>query len=188
MLDATPHTRLDAAEPDPLHARNVGPRCGNWGVCYTQPQAEHFAEANLTRNGFRTYLPLATRWIKRPVHFVRVPLFARYLFVQHDIPELWRPIRETPGVTAVLQCGNRMQYASAGAVEALQAAEALAATQPPETASWAPGTPCSLATGPFAELDAVVLSIHRNIASVGIMCMGALRSVSVDVACLVGRE
>jgi transcriptional antiterminator RfaH len=193
MLDASHNLGLPVTQPDAFHARNDAPCCGNWGVCYTQPQAERWANANLQRAGFRTYLPLAIvtrrdRVLRSLTHRVEVPLFPRYLFVQHDNPDFWRPIRETPGVHSVLQCANRMQYARAGAVEAVEAALALAAASPRETGQWAPGAAVALANGAFAGHPAVVLRVARETAHLSVLIFGGLREVQAPVAWLVARD
>ncbi|HEY2617811.1 MAG TPA: transcription termination/antitermination NusG family protein [Acetobacteraceae bacterium] len=182
MLDAAHNQDLPATQLD----RDTR-RCGSyWAVCQTHPQAERWAAANLQRQGYVTFLPLV-RVLKRdrspPTlrHHVLAPLFTSYLFVQVD--RHWAPIQHTSGVRRLLMADRSPGMVPEAAVEALRGVQDLEAIPTP----WEPGTPCSLVLGPFAGLDAVVLSTHRNIAQVGIMCMGALRSVSVDVACLVSR-
>jgi transcriptional antiterminator RfaH len=182
---ATPDSRNDL--------RCYGSGAPRWAVVQTHPQAEHWANSNLQRNGYRTFLPLCTvqrrdRVLPTLKRLVVVPLFSRYLFVQHDNPDLWRPIRETPGVHCVLTNGNRIQYARAGDVEAVRAAQALAATQPPENCWAAPGTPCSPAAGAFTGHPAVVISVERGKAIIAMLLFGELRQVSVDVSSLVARE
>jgi transcription antitermination factor NusG len=87
----------------------------------------------------------------------------------------------------VLQCANRMQYARAGAVEAVRAALALAASTTQDAAQWAPGDAVGLANGPFAGHPAVVLSVSRSTARLSVLLFGALRQVSAPVAWLVER-
>jgi transcription antitermination factor NusG len=182
---ATPDSRGDL--------RCYGSGAPRWAVVQTHPQAEHWANSNLLRNGYRTFLPLCTvqrrdRVLPTLKRLVVVPLFSRYLFVQHDNPDLWRPIRETPGVHCVLTNGNRIQYARAGDVEAVQASEALRRTPTTPGSLWRPGAPCQPRDGPFQGLPAVVLEVERQIAKVAIVMFGELRQVSVDVNSLVARE
>jgi transcription antitermination factor NusG len=113
-----------------------------------------------------------------------LPLFTGYVFVSWSPTDPWAPIQHTRGVARLLLADGRPGAISNAAVEALRGVQSLEATPTP----WEPGTPCSMALGPFQGMDAVVLSVSRHIAQVGIMCLGQLRSVSVDVACLVGRE
>jgi hypothetical protein len=82
------------------------------------------------------------------------------------------------------------------AISALQATEALRATQIPENAYWAPGMACRLATGPFQRHQGVVLEIGRrrelgqreDMALVAILMFGHLREVSVPLDCLTTRD
>jgi transcription antitermination factor NusG len=119
---------------------------------------------------------------------VVVPLFTRYLFVAHDNPDLWRPIRETPGIASVITAGGKVQYARPGAVEAVQAAQAFAATQPPETSHWHLGDAVAPRVGPFAGLPGVVLAVQEENATVGILFLGQLREVVYPFDALVERQ
>src|SRR4051812_40177984 len=98
MLDAAPATRLDGNQPD----EHLG--CGSrWAVCQSHPQAERWALANLSRQGFDAYLPLHTvqrrdRVVPTLFHPVSVPLFTSYLFVAIQSP-YWAPIQHTLGVS-----------------------------------------------------------------------------------------
>jgi transcription antitermination factor NusG len=123
---------------------------------------------------------------------VVVPLFTRYLFVAHDNPDLWRPIRETPGVASVITAGGKVQYVHPGAVEAIQAAQAaqaFAATQPPlETSPWRPGDAVAPRIGPLMGLPGVVLAVREENAVVGILFLGQLREVVYPFDALVERQ
>ena len=192
MLDAVAELAPHSREPAANHLRCGcnGPR---WTVVTVWPHAERYAASNLQRQGYGCFLPLV--WVSRrdralPTlrHRVEVPMFSGYLFVQHDPRDSWTPIRTTPGVRSMLRNGNQLQYANAGAVEAVQAAVALAAATTQETPHWAPGTPCSLATGAFHGLPAVVTQVHASNANIAIMMLGHLRSVSVPLDCLRARD
>jgi transcription antitermination factor NusG len=169
------------------------PCCGNWCVVQTHSQAERWADANLRRSGYRTYLPMAVvrrrdNAIRSLWHRVDVPLFPSYLFLQHANRDLWRPIRETPGVLTVLKSGNQIQYVRAGVVEAVQAAEVLASVSHQKPTQWAPGASVALANGPLANHPAVVLSVHRDTATLGVMIFGALRQVQAPIEWLMPRD
>lgn len=202
MLD---HAAPQAIQPMAALGRHKHHQCyGNsprsgWIVAITQPQAERWANANLQRQGYQTYLP--TYLARRRDHvlhtltrLVERPLFPGYLFVHYDSRDPRRPIRETPGVRDVIRCGSKVQWVRDGAVEAvinaeatrnaLHGADGLSATEPP----WTPGTPCSLAAGPLAGHLAVILSIGQNMVLVSILLFGQLREVAVDANCLVPRE
>jgi len=189
-LDADATQCVATHQPVANHPRCY---CVRWTCVTTGNQAEHYAASNLQRSGYQTYLPLRT--IQRPdravpslLHTVTVPLFSRYLFVQHDPATSWGPIRDTPGVRNVIRCGNQLQYVRKGAVSALQAVEALAATQPPKDAQWRPGDAVAPRTGPFQGLGGVVLSAEGEDATVGILFLGQLREVRYPADALVARQ
>jgi transcription antitermination factor NusG len=190
MLDATPDTRLDHH-----NAHHVA--CGRiaaWACVHTHPQAERWADTNLRRLGYRTYLPLvaATRRDRHTPTMRRsvlVPLFPSYLFLLHDPGEPWTPIRYAPGVRDVIGCNGKPQYARPGAVEAVQADEALRRITPASQSAIARvGRAVATATGPFAGHPAVVTAVTGNHATIAILMFGQLRSVLVDVSCLVSRD
>jgi transcriptional antiterminator RfaH len=185
MLDAARSAEL--ANPDPDESR-----CGSyWAVVQTHPQAERWAAANLQRQGYATFLPMCR--VLRPDratptlrHTVQRPLFGNYLFV---VPgSHWAPIAHTRGVLRLLMSDGKPGIVAEAAIEALRGAEALAAAQPPDDASWAPGAPVALRTGPFRGHPAVVLSVSRQHARLSVMIFGALRQVQAPVAWLMARD
>jgi len=179
-------TAVDTAAGDP--------RCGSrWGVIHTHPQAERWAAQNLRRQGFQAYLPTHTvlrrdpvlRTLTRPVE---APLFTSYLFVGIQSPH-WAPIAHTLGVKRLLMSGERPSIVAGGVVEALEASRALRQSIQAPGASWASGMPCSPVAGtPFAGHPAVVISVERQTARVAMLLFGELRTVTIDVACLVARD
>lgn len=170
------------------------PCSGNsgWAVVHTHPQAERWCAANLERVGYRVYLPLYAALVRDPVLHTRTrtalrPLFERYLFVHHDSPQLWRPIREAPGVAAVLNDGLKLRYAPEAQILALQAGEDARHTLMAPGAVWAAGTPCTPVCGPFRGADAVVIAAGRKTARIALLMLGALREVSVRCDALAHR-
>lgn len=192
-LDANQPQCVATPEPAPGDLGCRGIASPRWAVAQTHPQAEHFANTNLQRSGYQTYLPLHTvqrrdRTIPTMTHPVVVPLFTRYLFVAHDNPDLWRPIRETPGVASVITAGGKVQYARPGAVEAIQAAQAFAATATRNEAQWHPGDAVAPRVGPLMGLPGVVLAAEGENATVGILFLGQLREVVYPFDALVERQ
>ena len=191
-LDATVNECV-ATQPGDLRCCCNSPRSG-WIVAVTHPQAEAWADTNLTRRGYRCFLPRYATKRRDPVlrtltRVVLAPLWPGYLFVHHDSRDSWRPIYETPGVRSVLKTRDQIQWANAGAVEAIRASEALRRTLTPPGSLWRPGAPCQPSDGPFQGLPAVVIEIlPGNRAMIAIMMFGQLRQVSVDVNSLVARE
>jgi len=186
MLDATVAVPLDA------HNRDSDAACGSrWAVCQTHPQAERWALANLTRQGYAAYLPLTTalrrdRATPTLRHRVTVPLWAGYLFVQPGTH--WAPICSTHGVSRLLMAGPKPHMLANALVEAVRGAEAIAASGILADVQWAPGTPCSLAVGALRGHPGVVVSVTQRTAHVALMLFGCIRDVSVDVECLMARE
>ena len=172
--------------------RCYGYRAG-WIVACTHPQAETWASVNLQRRGYRTYLPLYAAKRRDPVlrtvtRIVQRPLFAGYLFVHYDSRDPRRPIRETPGVRDVIRCGSEIQWVRPGAVEAVQAALAVAAGKLPLSLKWAPGMACSPAVGALAGWPAVVTQVGHDMATIAVMMLGHLREVAVQLDALVPRS
>jgi transcription antitermination factor NusG len=88
----------------------------------------------------------------------------------------------------VLKHGNQIQWVNAGAVEAVQAAQALAVAQQPETSQWHLGDAVAPRVGPFAGLPGVVLALQEENAVVGILFLGQLREVVYPFDALVERQ
>ncbi|SFC95709.1 transcriptional antiterminator RfaH [Thiohalospira halophila DSM 15071] len=80
-----------------------------WYLVYTKPQAEEQARENLTRQGYRTWLPFVRerKRVKGRYKTVVEPLFPRYLFVRLSAGlEDWSPIRSTLGVSTLVRFGT----------------------------------------------------------------------------------
>ena len=73
-------------------------------------------------------------------------------------------------------------------MEALRASEHLRATPTPHSALWAPGMACSLATGPLSGHQGVITEVGADMALVALLMFGHLRTVAVDIQCLVARD
>ena len=166
-----------------------------WACVYTHPQAEFWANANLRRSGYRTYLPTCAVQRRDRVtptlrHTVTVPLFARYLFLQFNHhAESWSPVRATPGVADLIRSGPDLHYASDEAVDALEAGEALRRTTPSgHPAEWHTGAAVAVASGAFAGHPAVIVAVERETARIAMLVFGELRTVMVDVDCLTARD
>jgi len=179
---------VGAASPTSSGSRS-GPR---WFVIASQSQAERRALDHLQQQGYEAFLPLRT--VRRCHHHVmrtlEVPLFAGYLFTQFDAHrEPWRPILSTLGVYAMLRrTDGTPDPVARGVVEALQAAQTLAATQQPKTSQWAPGDAVAVANGAFSGHPAVVLEVEPNTVAIAILAFGALHRVTLRADRIVARE
>ena len=184
MLDAVESLRVNATSP---YERGCGSR---WICCQTHPQAELWAALNLKRQGYEPYVPLTTvtkrdRVLPTLTRRISVPLFRGYLFVQGA--DHWAPIQHTYGISRVLMSNGHPAYLSDGVVEAIQSALQANAAFSASSPLWKPGTPCSLSQGAFYGLPAVVTELHGSTATIAIMMLGQLRSLSVPTDCLTSR-
>lgn len=191
MLDAVPIFALPSDQQDTGHAYHFAPTPSGsrpvWCVVASLPKAERTAHAELHRRGFQAYLPLLTTR-RRDRSWHTGPLFPGYLFVRLRLDQPWNPVRYAPGVFSLLSVDGIPSICPDAAVAMLQATEAQRATPPPKSCQWAPGAAVAVANGPFRSHPAVVLSVHRDQATVAIMMLGHLRNVSVNLDCLKARD
>jgi len=97
-----------------------------WYVVHTHAKSEQVAVENLTRQGFRAYLPryLKSRKHARRVDTVATPLFPRYVFVNFDVTRTrWRPILSTIGVQYLIMDGEKPLAVPEGVVEEIRVRE-----------------------------------------------------------------
>lgn len=191
MLDALPTTRLDADQQAAAPAYDrCQVSCGSrpaWCAVVTHIHAERRAHASLHRFGFEAYLPLVdVRWADRTWH--TRPLFPRYCFVRLDLTKPWSPVIAAPGVFQLVSFDGKPATCSDTAVEAVRSAvdgfEAFSAS----STLWKPGMPCSLAAGPLAGMPAVVTDVSQETATIALMMLGCLRSVTVPLDSLRPRD
>ena len=133
-----------------------------WYVVHTRPHQERRAEANLSRQGFRVWLPLMERSRRhaRRIDTVRAALFPGYLFVALDIEhDAWRAINGTFGVRRLLTEGPRPQALPEDFVAALEGAIGSDGLSTAAPVDLQPGDAVSIAAGPFVECAGVVLRL-----------------------------
>ena len=192
MLDTTANAAAMLPHTPPDHRGcHCNPRSG-WIVAVTHPQAETWANSNLQRRGYRTYLPRYAARRRDPVlrtltRIVLAPLWPGYLFVHHDSRDSWRPIYETPGVRTVIKNRDQIQWAKAGAVEAVEALEDTRRCLTPQNAQWRPGSVVRVANGIMAGHGGVITELGTDTALVSLMFLGHLREISLPLDCLETR-
>ena len=174
-------------EGNSRHADQSRRRMSGWAVITTHPQAERWACANLARRGYACFLPTFIDRRRDPVlrtltRLVEVPLFAGYAFVHLDLRD------HAPGVRTLLMDHDRVQFTRPGTVEALQQSETLRRAVPLPDSVWAPGMPCSFATGAFRDQPAVLVAIGGGVATVALPMLGELRELTVPIDRLVLRQ
>lgn len=129
-----------------------------WYVAQLKPRAEHIAERNLLRQGFRTFAPKIRRTCRRKGQFrdELQPIFPGYLFVQSSShPARWRAIGSTLGVSRLISFGaNDPAALPAHVVKALQThySDVRASSDP----SPKEGDVVRVTSGPFTDFVARV--------------------------------
>src|SRR3989344_8923069 len=97
-----------------------------WYLVYTKPRQEQVARANLERQHYGVYLPLAQEHKRRrgkPTDVI-APLFPRYLFINLDSQtDDWGPIRSTLGVVSLVRFAYQPAQVPDDLVAALRARE-----------------------------------------------------------------
>ncbi len=94
-----------------------------WYVIHTRPRQEERALDNLTRQGYKAWMPWLEVEKLRGGRITKViePMFSRYLFIQLDqVTTNWGPIRSTLGVSKLVTFGNQAASISDEFVEMLQ--------------------------------------------------------------------
>jgi len=80
-----------------------------WFLAQLKPNGGRVAERNLSRQGFRTFLPLheQTRRLRGRFCTRSLPLFPGYIFVALDISQgAWRAVKSTQGITRLVSFGK----------------------------------------------------------------------------------
>ena len=79
-----------------------------WFLAQLKPNCARIADRNLTRQGFRTFLPMEEQTVQRRGKFVteRRLVFPGYIFVAFDVGKgLWSAVNSTYGVTRLVSFG-----------------------------------------------------------------------------------
>jgi transcription elongation factor/antiterminator RfaH len=98
------------------------PQRERWYAVHTLPFAEERAEAQLHRQGFRTFQPKRHKTVRhaRKLRTVEAPYFPRYLFIILDLDrDQWRSVNGTFGVSRLVMRGDEPHPVPRGVVEAL---------------------------------------------------------------------
>jgi transcription antitermination factor NusG len=154
----------------------IGPR---WCVYQTHPQAERLAANELTRAGYRSYLPLIAdlrrdRVIPTLLHKVLMPRFRGYGFVELGPTDPWVPIRHSPGVRALLlNASGRPAPIACGVIELhMQDDNRLCdlTTMP----TFSPGTLVTIEDGALTSFRGKVLECSGTVTLVEVNLFGRL--------------
>lgn len=142
------------------HAPQGGNRQTDWYLIQCKPRQDERAEENLLRQGYTCYRPRHTRerLLRGQRLKVEESLFPGYLFIQLSRLDNWAPLRSTRGVNRVVGFGDQPLAVAPDLVERLQQRCASA----PVDQSLEAGEKVRINKGPFAELDAIFLSMDGN--------------------------
>src|SRR5215471_11552991 len=185
----TPHNRL-CGQPIPPATPSGSRNTPRWFVAQTRPQAETWANANLRRQGYPTWLPLVPtrrrdRVIRTLWHMVSVPLWPGYVFVMLDQHDPWQPINCTYGVYRLVGNHGGPTPLQHGTLEA--AMQAFNANETTPCNPWQRGAVCTIVNGPLNGMNAVVTEVEDDVAMVSVMMLGQLRNVAVHTNALALR-
>lgn len=146
---ASRSTESDTSLPAPA-------RC--WYAVHAKTGQEDFAQANLRRQGYVTFLPKSYRTIRhaRSIKTTTAAFFPGYLFIALNLAaDRWRSVDGTFGVLRIVKAHDRPLPAPQGLVNGL-----IAATGPDglldRACALAPGAAVKFISGPFADQLAVV--------------------------------
>ena len=130
-----------------------------WYSARTKPKHEHIAAANLHKNlGLEIFFPKfrVEKMTRRGLARVVEPLFPCYIFVRCIVSDSIGPIQYTPGISRLVQFGDKIPHVPDHIIEDLQRCfssdEIITIEHHPE-----PGDEVTLAQGTFAGMQAYVL-------------------------------
>ena len=130
----------------------------SWYLIHTKPRQEKIAESNLTRQGYRVYLPLAASRRRSRGKLSRIisPMFPRYLFIHlSDQTDDWRPIRSTLGVATLVMFGQAPARIPDVLIDDLHNRESTEGVLEVEPASFRQGEKVRIAEGPLVGYEGI---------------------------------
>lgn len=132
-----------------------------WFLAQFKPNSHNIAERNLTRQGFRTFLPMQEETKRASGKFIiqMRPLFPGYVFVALDMLRGgWRAVNSTYGITRLVSFGKEPTAVPLDLVSQLMLrCDAQGKLLPPKLLK--PGDQVTLTKGPFANFVAEVEKI-----------------------------
>jgi transcriptional antiterminator RfaH len=132
-----------------------------WFLAQFKPNSHNIAERNLTRQGFRTFLPFQEETKRARGKFITQirPLFPGYLFVALDmLSGGWRSVNSTYGITRLVSLGKEPTPVPLDLVSQLMLrCDREGKLLPPKLLK--PGDEVMLTKGPFTDFAARIESI-----------------------------
>jgi transcriptional antiterminator RfaH len=135
-----------------------------WYLAQLKPNSARIAERNLTRQGFRTFLPRHHETRRGSGKFATAlkPLFPGYVFVAFDpMRGPWRAINATYGVSRLVCTGNVPQAVPDEIVSGLLARCDEAGVFDPAS-PFKPGDQVRIGAGPFLDFVASVEEMESD--------------------------
>jgi transcriptional antiterminator NusG len=148
-----------------------------WVALQVRPRMEKTTAQHLEFRGYEYFLPLR-RSADSTESREETPLFPGYVFCRFAATAS-APIISTPGVTRIVAFGGMPAYVDEGEIEAIRRALASGQAVWP-VASFEPGTPVFIETGPLGGLSGTVLGMndkHYLIVSISLL----QRSIAVEL-------
>lgn len=154
-----------------------------WFLAQFKPNSHHIAQRNLTRQGFRTFLPMQEETKRTRGKFVTQmrPLFPGYLFVALDMLRGgWRSVNSTYGITRLVSLGKEPTPVPLDLVSQLMLrCDREGKLLPPKLLK--PGDEVMLTKGPFMDFVARIEAIAPDRRVYVLMeLMGAQTRVAVS--------
>lgn len=157
-----------------------------WYVAQTKPRQEATAVMHLQRQGYKTYLPMLTRWKKRHGEWCRVQevCFPRYMFFSPGRPQQGLgSVRSTQGVSSLVTFGQIPATIGGDVLVALNQLEQMRirqeTTEKP-THPFAVGNTVRIESGPLSGLTGIVSASSTERVAVMLSLLG--REISVGIA------
>ena len=129
-----------------------------WFLAQFKPNSHNIAERNLTRQGFRTFLPMREETKRARGKFITQmrPLFPGYLFVALDMLQGgWRAVNSTYGITRLVSLGKEPAPVPIELVRQLMLrCDHEGKLLPPKLLS--PGDKVMMTSGPFTDFVATI--------------------------------
>lgn len=146
--------------PPPGQAQQPDQALPAWYLIQCKPRQDERAEENLVRQGYLCYRPMHTceRLVRAKRQTVVESLFPGYLFIQLSAADNWAPLRSTRGVSRVVSFGNQPLAVDPGLIAQLQQRCSAA----PTSQILESGDKVRIDNGPFADLEAIFLSMDGN--------------------------
>ncbi|PZX45770.1 transcriptional antiterminator RfaH [Roseinatronobacter thiooxidans] len=154
-----------------------------WFLAQFKPNSHNIAERNLTRQGFRTFLPMQEETKRAHGRFATHmrPLFPGYLFVALDVLRGgWRSVNSTYGITRLVSLGKEPTPVPLDLVSQLMLrCDRDGRLLPPKPLQ--PGDEVMLTKGPFTDFVATIERIAPDRRVYVLMeMMGAQTRVAVS--------